>query len=84
MVEIGLYRHYKGDYYFVEGSSTNPDTDEEIVHYRDAAGAWQHRPMFEFTGSVEVESKGLIDGLLAVPRYEKIYSRHHQAEPRFG
>ena len=82
MIEIGLYQHYKGDYYFVEGSSVNPDTGEEIVHYRDAAGYWQHRSFVEFTGFVRV---GMAESdSKTVLRYMKIHSQHHPAEARYS
>ena len=79
MIEIGLYRHHKGDFYFVEGSSISPDTNEEIVHYRDAAGYWQHRSLAEFTGLVDFSG----DNGMA-PRYMKVRSLNHPAERKFG
>lgn len=29
-----VYRHYKGDYYLVEGIATHSETDEKMVIYR--------------------------------------------------
>lgn len=30
----GIYKHYKGDYYLVEGVATHTETGEELVLYR--------------------------------------------------
>ena len=30
----GIYKHYKGDYYIVEGVATHTETGEELVLYR--------------------------------------------------
>ena len=30
----GIYRHFKGDYYFVEDIAIDSETDEELVIYR--------------------------------------------------
>ena len=30
-IQVGLYQHYKGDYYWVKGTSRNSDNPSEIV-----------------------------------------------------
>lgn len=39
----GIYRHYKGDYYIVEGVAHHSETDEELVIYR---GLYENEYMY--------------------------------------
>lgn len=43
LVIHGVYKHYKGDYYIVEGVAHHSETDEELVLYR---GLYENGRMF--------------------------------------
>lgn len=64
-MELGRYRHYKGNEYIVLGVARHSETDEELVVYRPDYGDRQMwvRPKEMFLESVE------LDGQL-VPRFE--------------
>ena len=53
----GIYRHFKGDYYLVEGIARSSETDEELVLYRklyDDGSLWA-RPKDLFLSEVDRE-----------------------------
>ena len=52
-----VYRHFKGDYYLVEGIARSSETDEELVLYRklyDDGSLWA-RPKDLFLSEVDRE-----------------------------
>lgn len=52
----GLYRHYKGNEYFVFQVATHSETREPLVFYRCLYGdySWWVRPLEMFTETVEL------------------------------
>jgi hypothetical protein len=57
-VEAGLYRHYKGNLYWVEGAATHSETEEPLVVYRsvkDPTRLWV-RPLAMFAEAVTLPS----------------------------
>lgn len=56
MIKIGKYKHYKGNFYQVEGIATHSETEEKMVVYRPLYGdqALWVRPLSMFTENVEV------------------------------
>ena len=50
----GIYKHFKGDHYLVEGIATHSETGEQMVVYRALYGAGQLyvRPHAMFTEQV--------------------------------
>ena len=56
-VKIGKYKHYKGNYYQVEGVATHSETNEQLVVYRPlyGEGALWVRPLSMFTEQVEID-----------------------------
>jgi len=63
-MEIGRYRHYKGNYYDVIGVARHSETEQALVVYRPQYGekALWVRPLDMFNESV------MVDGI-AVPRF---------------
>jgi hypothetical protein len=58
-MEIGRYRHYKGNEYVVIGVAKHSETQEELVVYRPEygeRGMWV-RPKTMFLESVEVDGQ---------------------------
>jgi len=58
-LEIGKYRHYKGNEYLLIGVSRHSETLEELVIYRslhDNGDLWA-RPLSMFVESVEIDGK---------------------------
>jgi hypothetical protein len=55
-LEPGLYRHYKGNDYFVFQVAMHSETRESLVFYRCLYGdySWWVRPLAMFTESVEI------------------------------
>lgn len=59
MLEIGLYRHYKGREYEVIGIASHSETEEQLVVYRalyGEMGLWV-RPLEMFDGVLEDGTK---------------------------
>lgn len=55
LVIHGVYQHYKGDYYIVEGVARHTETGEEVVIYRglyEDAPVWA-RPKSMFLEEIE-------------------------------
>jgi hypothetical protein len=55
-LKSGLYRHYKGNDYFVFQVATHSETREPLVFYRCLYGdySWWVRPLAMFTEAVEL------------------------------
>jgi hypothetical protein len=67
-IEIGVYRHYKGQLYGVVGICLNSESLEPFVLYSplyDSKVTHWVRPYDMFTGTVDVAGK-------QVPRFEKV------------
>jgi hypothetical protein len=56
-IKIGKYKHYKGNYYQVEGVATHSETNEQLVVYRPlyGEGALWVRSLTMFTEQVEID-----------------------------
>ena len=67
MIEIGIYRHYKGKEYEVLGEVRHSETLETLVLYKQlyGTGSLWVRPIAMFKELVMVEGR-------SVPRFEKI------------
>ena len=66
-LEIGCYRHYKGNEYEVIGVAKHSEDETELVVYRPLYGerALWVRPLDMFTETVQVNDK-------TIPRFEYI------------
>jgi hypothetical protein len=56
-LQLGIYRHYKGNEYRVIGIATHSETDEQLVIYEalyNGGGLWA-RPLAMFLETVVVE-----------------------------
>lgn len=64
-LRLGLYRHYKGPQYKVEGVATHSETGEQLVVYRPQYGerALWVRPLAMFIETVEHQGQ-------SKPRFE--------------
>jgi len=58
-LKSGLYRHYKGNDYFVFQVATHSETRESLVFYRCLYGdySWWVRPLDMFLETVELEGE---------------------------
>ncbi|WP_435234340.1 DUF1653 domain-containing protein [Psychromonas sp. PT13] len=58
-IKIGKYKHYKGNYYQVEGVATHSETEEKLVVYRPlyGEGALWVRPLTMFAEQIEIDGK---------------------------
>jgi hypothetical protein len=59
MISTGIYRHYKGNLYAVEGIATHSETEEKMVVYRPQYGErelWV-RPLKVFSEEVQIEGE---------------------------
>ena len=58
-LKTGKYKHYKGNFYQVEGVATHSETEEKMVVYRPlyGEGSLWVRPLTMFLEEVEVEGK---------------------------
>ena len=67
VIELGKYRHYKGNYYEVLGVVRHSETLEELVLYKQlyGEGALWVRPLLMFTETVTIEGQ-------TKPRFEKV------------
>ena len=66
-IELGKYRHYKGNCYEVIGLVRHSETLEELVLYKQlyGEGALWVRPLIMFTETVTMEGQ-------TKPRFEKV------------
>ena len=64
MIERGIYKHFKGGLYMVEGVARHSETDEALVVYRPLYGDYRLtvRPLRMFQEDVEHEGQ-------SVPRF---------------
>jgi hypothetical protein len=69
MLATGLYRHYKGNDYFVFQVATHSETREPLVFYRCLYGdySWWVRPLAMFAEAVEVAGE-------TIPRFRFVRS----------
>lgn len=61
ILPLGLYRHYKGGDYRVEGVATHSETEEKLVVYRPLygeGGLWV-RPLDMFLETVNVDGQSV-------------------------
>jgi hypothetical protein len=65
LVEIGEYRHFRGDLYRVVSTATHAVTGEIMVLYQNISGQSFVRPIDNFLEEIEV------DGSL-VPRFKPV------------
>jgi hypothetical protein len=74
-LKSGLYRHYKGNDYFVFQVATHSETREPLVFYRCLYGdySWWVRPLEMFTEEVELAGE-------TIPRFR--FVRELNAEER--
>ncbi len=67
MLQLGMYRHYKGHTYQVLGVAKHSETEEKLVVYKALYGecGWWVRPLEMFQEQVRFEGK-------TVPRFQLI------------
>lgn len=61
------YRHYKGNYYWLEGIAQHTETEENLAIYKDSKGKTWARPLEMFEGYVTVAGNPV-----PVKRFEKV------------
>jgi hypothetical protein len=74
-IRFGVYRHYKGKYYFVYEVARHSETLEELVVYRCLYGKrdlWV-RPLAMFSGSVQLNG-------VERPRFEWVAESEEELE----
>lgn len=69
MLQVGLYRHYKGNNYYVFQVAHHSETREALVVYQCLYGdfSWWARPLNMFTENVEIGGE-------LIPRFQFIKS----------
>ncbi|MEN0037064.1 MAG: DUF1653 domain-containing protein [Cellvibrio sp.] len=72
-IKPGLYRHYKGNDYFVFQVATHSETREPLVFYRCLYGdySWWVRPLAMFNETVELAGE-------TIPRFRFVRSLTEQ------
>ena len=58
LIVHGIYKHFKGDFYIVEGIAIHSETEEELVIYRGIYEDGRHvyaRPKDDFLAEVDHE-----------------------------
>jgi hypothetical protein len=58
-MQLGRYRHYKGNDYVVLGLARHSETEEELVVYRQDYGdqSWWVRPKAMFFETIEIDGR---------------------------
>ena len=58
-IKLGVYKHYKGNYYLVENIALNTETDEQMVIYKALYGNGEvfARPINSFNQKLEGKSQ---------------------------
>ena len=66
-LEVGLYRHYKGNLYMVLGVARHSETNERLVVYRPEYGErqWWVRPLAMFLETVRINGQ-------STPRFARV------------
>ncbi|MFW2177496.1 MULTISPECIES: DUF1653 domain-containing protein [unclassified Moraxella] len=61
MIQLGIYQHYKGNFYQVLHLATHSETEEPMVVYRTLYGSYDVwvRPLAMFEEMVEVDGQCL-------------------------
>ncbi len=74
LIPLGLYRHYKGKDYSVQGFAKHSETEELMVLYTPlyGSGGYWVRPLSMFTESVEYQGQ-------TIRRYKYIDSGNLEA-----
>lgn len=54
-IKTGIYRHFKGNYYYVEGLVISSETNEKYVLYMGINGTRFIRPLSMFNDEIDIE-----------------------------